>query len=77
MMRQVDGDNLLLHVGKVETLEECRMLCYDTEGCNYLSYFYPDGYPLREVDHKIIKILTSYSTLDLFSLRVMQEANSM
>ena len=30
------------------------MLCYDTGGCNYLSYFYPDGYPLREVDLRII-----------------------
>ena len=31
LLDQVDGDNLLLHVGKVETLEECRLLCYDTQ----------------------------------------------
>ena len=28
---QVDEDNLIIHYGRIETLEECRLLCYDTE----------------------------------------------
>jgi len=45
----IHEDSLLDTFGGVTTVEECRQLCQDTEGCEYLTYFNASGDLFREV----------------------------
>ena len=42
-------DNVLDKIGNVQTLEECRQLCYDNQDCDFLTYYGDQSFPLRHL----------------------------
>ena len=42
------NDNGLDSIGGVADIEECRQLCYDNDDCQFITYYGPDSFPLRE-----------------------------
>ena len=41
-------DNIMDSIGGVATIEECRQLCLDNDGCQFLTYFGQDSFPFKE-----------------------------
>ena len=42
-------DNHIEMIGEIKTIQECRQLCYDTNECEYITYYGPDSFPYREI----------------------------
>jgi len=57
----IHEDSLLDTFGGVTTVEECRQLCQDTEGCEYLTYFNASGDLFREVCYTFSSCEETYS----------------
>ena len=43
------GDSVNSVFNDVATIEQCRLLCYDSQDCQYLTYFDRNGFPFQEV----------------------------
>lgn len=41
------GESLIVTYPEVETIFECRVLCIDTEGCEFFTYYGAEGFPLK------------------------------
>jgi len=57
----IHNDSLLDEFKGVATVEECRQLCQDTEGCEYLTYFNASGDLFREVCYTFSSCEETYS----------------
>ena len=40
------GDSIIGNFVSIETISECRNLCYDTEDCEFITYYGDDGFPM-------------------------------
>ena len=43
------ADNIIDDLASIETLEECRQLCYDSEECDFLTYYGDQSFPVRHL----------------------------
>ena len=42
-------DNHIEIIGGIESIQECRQLCYDSKECEYITYYGSDSFPYSEV----------------------------
>jgi len=63
----IHNDSLLDEFRGVATVEECRQLCHDTEGCEYLTYFNASGDPYQEVCYTFSSCEETYSCTNCVS----------
>ena len=45
----VHGDALIDSFTGIETIADCRQLCYDADDCEFITYYGGDGFPLRNI----------------------------
>ena len=46
---EVHDETLIESVGGVASREECRQLCYDSQQCQYITYFTSESFPFSEI----------------------------
>ena len=45
----VHGDGLLDSFTGIETIDQCRELCYDDHDCEFITFYGGNGFPLRNI----------------------------
>ena len=43
----VHGDALINSFNRIETISDCRQLCYDDADCTFITYYNGNGFPFR------------------------------
>merc|ERR1712179_626908 len=43
------GDGFIDFFTGVEDIAECREICNNVDGCEFITFFGPDGFPLRDI----------------------------